>query len=145
MLLGRWIFTELGKGPVHLDRAEPTELQEAHMAASVLAQGLGTASQLKYLVAEFWAMEGKLPCENRQLGFNDSFEDPVLKGVEVTDCGELTITYKAQAGLDGGRMVLQAIEAKGLTGPALQWECWTPDFSGIEQFMPQCRYRNRPS
>jgi hypothetical protein len=132
--------TERQQGRMDFKQVPVTEDHEAYQAASVLADGLGRASDLKFLIMEFWAMEGQLPCTNEQLAFNAAYQDPVLKRVELTDCGEVTLTYQDNVGIDSGRMILRAAEGAGLTGSELQWDCTSPDFSGIETFMPQCRY-----
>jgi len=99
---------------------------------------------MKFLIYEFWAMEGRLPCSNDQLAFNANFENPVLRSVTITDCGEVTLHYRDDIGIEDGRMILQAVAGDGLIGVELQWECWTPDFSGVEKFLPQCRFRKQP-
>ena len=110
-----------------------------------LVQGLSISTEAKYVVEEYWAIMGELPCETGRLDFRVSPDrgKSVLSAVGVTDCGQVTLLYNEDSGLAGRRMVLQAEEINGALGVELAWRCWTPDFPDIEKRIAQCKYEDR--
>ena len=118
---------------------------QGYVNAAHIAQGLATSSRAKIVVLEYWSQNGKLPCTSAEfeefgISMPEPFDNPVLPRLELTGCGQLTLTFQVNSGIDGGKIVLQAREAQDAFGMSVDWTCSTNDYVDIAKYIPQCAF-----
>lgn len=108
--------------------------------AALLSRGYAMANDYRLMAADFWQRQGEQACSNADLEL-PAFRprpDESLQRVEVTACGEITLTYDAKSGIDGGTILMTASVVKEYMGNKLKWKCTTQDYPEIGAFMPGC-------
>ena len=123
---------------------------QGYVNAAHIAQGMATSSQAKIVVMEYWSRNGELPCTSTELeAFGMSMAtqsgNPVVPRMDLTGCGQITLTFQQNSGVDGGMIVLQAREVQGAFGLSINWACSTKDYMDIARYVPQCTFsEDRP-
>ncbi len=113
-------------------------LQQARQA-SLLSEGLMLATQSKLLVSEHYLDNGEFPDSNDQVGLPPphTITATGVSRIEVSWNGVIIIGYNQKTGIEDGEVTLRPTfsPTRGIL-----WECESRSFSGIERYMPQCRY-----
>ncbi|MDH3744311.1 MAG: pilin [Acidobacteriota bacterium] len=115
---------------------------EGHVKAGFLEHGLASANPVKRDVIQYYEEYGKMPSSNDELGLPEpaDLSGRSLRGIEVTEGGQLILTFSYELGVDQGRIYL----TPSLANPTMNsWSCTTPSYPKIEKLIPECEFRER--
>lgn len=109
--------------------------------AALVSRGIAMAGDYRFMLHDHWRREGELLCDNADLGLPPYRPEPEgsLQSVEVTSCGEITLTYDEKSGVDGGIVLLTATVVDApLSKKKLDWQCSTNDYPDLGPLLHGC-------
>ena len=94
------------------------------LTAAHLMEGMSSAVPVKMQVAEFYAMQGRFPASNAELGFPpaESFSGRGLKSIEISLGGKITIIY-SNAFKKNSSIILIPSSASNFSAHSIKWAC----------------------
>lgn len=116
--------------------------RDQHINAAYLTQGIANTAPYRMLIEEYWNDTGKLPCSTDELPARPPAGAHALSSIEITACGQITLTFNELSGVDGGTLIFEASEKPGPMGRDLDWRCYSDSFVNLGKLIPQCRARN---
>ena len=99
------------------------------------------STSARLAVTEFYMNSGRMPASNAEAGLPEpgSYKGQSLRSLEVSEGGELTLTFDAESGVDGGTIEWLP-DLTGIESMGVQWRCQTRDFPQIVRALPNCDY-----
>ncbi len=118
--------------------------KEQYINAAHITRGMASAMSYKVLMGDYWSEHGKLPCSDEDLDIRPGTMGghQALDAMEISGCGQVTLTFNELSGVDGGTMVLTAEEVQNAIGYSLKWSCRTNAFEHITKYVPQCLFES---
>lgn len=110
-------------------------------ASLILREDMNIAATLKIALAEYYASMGKLPASHAEMGAPEPerYRGKSLRSARMLPNGSIELTFDADSGVDGGRIVLRADFSHADVG-RIAWYCESADYPLIKRVSQACEY-----
>jgi type IV pilus assembly protein PilA len=110
--------------------------QDYQVRAKV-SEGMNLAGGVKLAVAETKSSTGKFPDTAGSAGVSATITGNNVSGVDVTDSGEIVITYSGPSAIETNELHLEPT----FTGGSVTWKCTSAEGTTVpDKYLPsQCR------